>query len=89
MIKTSYEGIRMCGRNGSVKYKEHSVNRWSPRHNIENHVAVNMYSKKIGKRPPVYFYGDVLEMIDLFEKIVKDLHAKKLEMINEKMIEKP
>ena len=85
MIRSCYNGIDMCGRNGTVKYNSHSVIGWSPRADTENHVALDLYSKKIGKQPPVYFYGNVLEMIDLFEQIVKDLHEKKLEMINEKM----
>jgi len=76
----------MHGRNGTVKYNEHSVIRWGPGSgHIEHYVAIQLFSKKKGNTPPVYFYGDVLEMIGLFEQIVKDLHEKKLEMINEKM----
>ena len=59
----------MRGRNRTVAL--HSFEIWG----CEN-AHVDFYSKRRGKMPPVKFDGDVNELIDLFEEIVKDLRFR-------------
>lgn len=61
--------LLMRGRNGRVEYRRHETYARQE----ATYVYIDLFSKKRGKYPPVFFEGDLDEVAKLFSRILSEL----------------